>query len=75
MRKQKLKKEGLAIEYSKMGVRVIGLRYFNVFGKGQSKEYAGVLKLFFRNGSGINYHQRLMVMENNSEILYMLVTW
>jgi len=42
----KLKKEGLAIEYSKMGVRVIGLRYFNVFGKGQSKEYAGVLKLF-----------------------------
>jgi len=42
----KLKKEELAIEYSKMGVRVIGLRYFNVFGKGQSKEYAGVLKLF-----------------------------
>ena len=42
----KLKKEGLAIEYSKMGVSVIGLRYFNVFGKGQSKEYAGVLKLF-----------------------------
>jgi len=42
----KLKKERLAIEYSKMGVRVIGLRYFNVFGKGQSKEYAGVLKLF-----------------------------
>ena len=25
---------------------MIGLRYFNVFGKGQSKEYAGVLKLF-----------------------------
>jgi len=42
----KLKKEELAIEYSKMGVSVIGLRYFNVFGKGQSKEYAGVLKLF-----------------------------
>jgi UDP-glucose 4-epimerase len=42
----KLKKEVLAIEYSKMGVSVIGLRYFNVFGKGQSKEYAGVLKLF-----------------------------
>ena len=44
--KTKLKKEELAIEYSKMGVNVIGLRYFNVFGKGQSKEYAGVLKLF-----------------------------
>ena len=42
----KLKKEELAIKYSEMGVNVIGLRYFNVFGKGQSKEYAGVLKLF-----------------------------
>ena len=42
----KLKKEKLAVKYSKMGVSVIGLRYFNVFGKGQSKEYAGVLKLF-----------------------------
>ena len=42
----KLKKEELAIKYSKMGVSVIGLRYFNVFGKGQSKGYAGVLKLF-----------------------------
>ena len=29
-----------------MGVNIIGLRYFNVFGKRQSKEYAGVIKLF-----------------------------
>jgi nucleoside-diphosphate-sugar epimerase len=42
----KLEKEKLAKKYSKMGVKVIGLRYFNVFGIGQSKEYAGVLKLF-----------------------------
>ena len=42
----KLKKEELAIKYVKMGVKIIGLRYFNVFGKGQSKEYAGVIKLF-----------------------------
>ena len=42
----KLKKEELATKYAKIGVKVIGLRYFNVFGKGQSKEYAGVLKLF-----------------------------
>ena len=42
----KLKKEGLAVKYSQLGVKVIGLRYFNLFGKGQSKEYAGVLKLF-----------------------------
>ena len=42
----KLKAEELAIRYSKMGISVIGLRYFNVFGKRQSKEYAGVIKLF-----------------------------
>jgi nucleoside-diphosphate-sugar epimerase len=42
----KLTKERLAKKYAEMGVKVIGLRYFNVFGKGQSKEYAGVLKLF-----------------------------
>ena len=42
----KLKKEKLAEKYSQIGVKVIVLRYFNVFGKGQSKEYAGVLKLF-----------------------------
>jgi UDP-glucose 4-epimerase len=42
----KLKKEKLATSYAKNGVKVIGLRYFNVFGKGQSNEYAGVLKLF-----------------------------
>ena len=42
----KLKTEFLAEEYSKNGVRVIGLRYFNVFGRRQSKEYAGVIKLF-----------------------------
>ena len=42
----KLKQDQLAIKYSEMGVKVIGLIYFNVFGKGQSKEYAGVLKLF-----------------------------
>tara|TARA_Y100000741_G_scaffold251905_1_gene193796 strand:+ start:2791 stop:3711 length:921 start_codon:yes stop_codon:yes gene_type:complete len=42
----KLKKEELAFRYSQISVKVIGLRYFNVFGKGQSKEYAGVLKLF-----------------------------
>ena len=42
----KLEDEYLAKKYSEMGVSVIGLRYFNVFGKSQSKEYAGVIKLF-----------------------------
>ena len=42
----KLKGEELAIQYSKIGVNVIALRYFNVFGKRQSKEYAGVITKF-----------------------------
>ena len=42
----KLDGEVLAKKYSEMNVRVIGLRYFNVFGSRQSKEYAGVIKLF-----------------------------
>jgi len=42
----KLEDEYLAKKYSEMRVRVIGLRYFNVFGPRQSKEYAGVIKLF-----------------------------
>ena len=42
----KLKDEELAIKYSKNGASIIGLRYFNVFGIRQSKEYAGVIKLF-----------------------------
>ena len=42
----KLEDEYLAKKYSEIGVKVIGLRYFNVFGKRQSKEYAGVIKLF-----------------------------
>jgi len=45
----KLNDEYLAKKYSEMDVKVIGLRYFNVFGKRQSKEYAGVIKLFLRN--------------------------
>ena len=44
--KTKLEDELLAKKYSEMDVRVIGLRYFNVFGRRQSKEYAGVIKLF-----------------------------
>ena len=42
----KLEAELLAEKYSEIGVRVIGLRYFNVFGRRQSKEYAGLIKLF-----------------------------
>jgi len=67
----KLEKEKLAKKYSEVGVKVIGLRYFNVFGKGQSKEYAGVLKLFLEkirdelppkiNGDGLQFRDFVYV--------------
>jgi UDP-glucose 4-epimerase len=44
----KLDDESLAIKYAQMGVRVIGLRYFNVFGERQSQTYAGVIKKFIK---------------------------
>ena len=44
----KLDDEKLAIKYAKIGVRVIGLRYFNVFGEKQSSTYAGVIKKFVK---------------------------
>ena len=69
----KLKKEQLATKYSKDGVKVIGLRYFNVFGKRQSKEYAGVLKLFLErvrdglppkiNGDGTQFRDFVYVKD------------
>jgi UDP-glucose 4-epimerase len=42
----KLEKEKLATKFSLDGLKVIGLRYLNVFGEGQSSQYAGVIKLF-----------------------------
>lgn len=44
----KLEDEWLATKYAKDGVRVIGLRYFNVFGDRQSQQYAGVIKKFLK---------------------------
>ncbi len=44
----KLDDEKLATKYAQMGVRVIGLRYFNVFGERQSQAYAGVIKKFVK---------------------------
>ena len=78
----KLKKEKLATKYSKIGVEVIGLRYFNVFGKGQSKEYAGVLKLFLEkvrdelppkiNGDGTQFRDFVYVEDvANANIMSM----
>ena len=42
----KLEDEFLAEKFSKDNVEVIGLRYFNVYGKGQTGTYAGVITKF-----------------------------
>ena len=42
----KLDGEKIARRYSEQNVSVIGLRYFNIFGKGQTIEYAGVITKF-----------------------------
>ena len=42
----KLQDELLAEKYSLDGVTIIGLRYFNVYGKGQTSSYAGVITKF-----------------------------
>lgn len=42
----KLESEFLAEKYSKKGVSIIGLRYFNIFGNGQTGSYAGVITKF-----------------------------
>lgn len=44
----KLQDEILAEKYSKDGTKVIGLRYFNIFGRGQTGSYAGVITQFIR---------------------------
>jgi len=44
--KSKLESEQFAKKYLDFGVKVIGLRYFNVFGIGQNPNYAGVVPNF-----------------------------
>ena len=45
----KLEDEFLAEEFSKNNLSVIGLRYFNVYGIGQTGSYAGVITKFLEN--------------------------
>ena len=44
--KTKLEAEYLVEKYSKLNVEIIGLRYFNIFGIGQTLDYAGVITKF-----------------------------
>ena len=55
----KLEDELLAEKYHNLGSKIIGLRYFNVYGKGQNLDYAGVITKF---------HDRLKL--NQSPIIF-----
>ena len=46
--KTKVEKEKLAEKFWNEGVSIIGLRYFNVYGKGQTGTYAGVITQFIK---------------------------
>ena len=45
----KLDDETLAAKYHDFGTSIIGLRYFNVYGIGQTNDYAGVITKFYEN--------------------------
>ncbi len=46
--KTKIEGERIAMKYIKRGVSIIGLRYFNVYGEGQTGTYAGVITKFLQ---------------------------
>ena len=45
----KLEDEYLAENFAKSGTKIIGLRYFNVYGLGQTLDYAGVITKFLKS--------------------------
>ena len=55
----KLDTEFLFEKYTKIGTKIIGLRYFNIFGQGQTLEYAGVITKFLDR-----------IKENKSPIIF-----
>ena len=61
----KLDDEYLFEKYSKDGTKIIGLRYFNIFGKGQTLEYAGVITKFIDR---INQKQPPIIFGDGSQL-------
>jgi len=61
----KLEDEYLAEKYSKSGTQIIGLRYFNVYGLGQTLDYAGVITKFLEN---ISVGKPPIIFGNGSQI-------
>ena len=61
----KLQDEILAEKYSKEGTKVIGLRYFNIFGEGQTGSYAGVITQFMKK---ISNQEDLIIFGDGEQI-------
>lgn len=61
----KLDDEILASKYAKEGLRVIGLRYFNVFGIGQNPSYAGVIPQFIEK---LSKHESPIIEGDGNQI-------
>jgi len=61
----KLQDEILAEKYSKDGTKVIGLRYFNIFGKGQTGSYAGVITKFMKK---ISNQEDLIIFGDGEQV-------
>ena len=55
----KLEDEYLAEKYVNYGTKIIGLRYFNVYGIGQTLDYAGVITRFLEN-----------ILSDNSPVIF-----
>ncbi|MCV0430365.1 NAD-dependent epimerase/dehydratase family protein [Nitrosopumilus sp.] len=61
----KLEDEKLAKKYHELGVSIIGMRYFNVYGIGQTNDYAGVITKFF---DCINNNESPIVFGDGSQV-------
>lgn len=61
----KLEDEFLAEKFSKKGAKIIGLRYFNIFGKGQTGSYAGVITQFMNR---ISKNENLSIFGDGEQV-------
>ena len=61
----KLNDEKLADQYHELGASIIGMRYFNVYGIGQTLDYAGVITKFY---DFINVNKPPIVFGDGSQI-------
>lgn len=61
----KLEKEFLAEKFCDERMKIIGLRYFNVYGKGQNRAYAGVITKFLDK---IGKKQNLEIFGNGNQV-------